>query len=64
MPGWTDNPLADFDRHEAEYQKWLESRPKCSICDEHIQEDHFYLIDGNMICPVCLNENFKVEIDD
>ena len=61
---YTGDPHRDFDLHEAEKERWLKSRPKCSICKEHIQEEHCYEIDGKRICPECLEENFKVDIDD
>lgn len=61
--GWTDNPLADFNRHDAEQQEWLESRPKCSCCEEPIQDDYLYEIDGEYICEDCLNSEYRKRVD-
>ena len=51
---WTDDPLADFFRCEAEQQKELNRLPKCDWCGEPIQDEHFYLIKGDKICLDCL----------
>lgn len=37
--GWTDDILADFEKHDAKKEKWLESRPICCVCGEAIQEE-------------------------
>lgn len=58
--GWTDDPLADFDRYEAEQRKRLERRPICSICGEHIQGEFCYAINLQLICERCLDENYTV----
>ena len=42
------------DRREREQEKWLEARPVCDVCEEHIQEDHCFNIGGTRICPNCL----------
>lgn len=60
----TDNPLSDFERHERRQQKWLDSRPVCDNCDEPIQEDHYYLINGDNICPHCMETDFRKAVDD
>lgn len=60
----TDDPAADFDRYDAEQQKQLEKRPKCSMCDEYIQSDQFYEINDEVICEECLNENFRKSVED
>lgn len=57
----------NYDRwkqHDAEQQAELEKLPLCSICDEHIQDDHFYEINGECICERCLTENFRKDIDE
>ena len=64
MPyGFTDDPVADFLRHDSEQEKARERCPKCSCCREHIQEDELYDFDGELVCPECvdeyINDNFK-----
>lgn len=58
----TDNPIADFLRHDQKMTKWLEGLPKCDICGEPIQDDHAYLINGDVVCRDCLDEIYKIEI--
>lgn len=60
---FTDDPIADFNQHDAEQQEWLESRPKCSYCEEPIQDDYCYEIDGEYVCEECLNDNHRKLVD-
>ena len=60
---YTDDPVRDFEEHDREEQEWLERRPICDICGEHIQDEHFYIIEGDYICPECL-EGYKVRTED
>lgn len=48
--------------HDAEQEAWLQSRPVCSCCEEHIQEDSYYEIGDMIICEECL-DNFKKYTD-
>ena len=59
----TGDPLDDFDRLDREQAKRLEQLPKCDICDHPIQDDHFYLINGDNVCPGCLENEFRKEIE-
>ena len=52
----TDDPIADFDRYEAEKEKALKKLPKCTRCDEHIQQDKAVCIDGDYYCDECLDD--------
>lgn len=61
---FTDDPIADFERYDAEQQKQLDKLPKCSICDEPIQDDYYYEINAECICEDCLNDNFRKDIED
>lgn len=49
-------------RIDAENEKWLQKRPICSWCEEHIQDEYAYEVEGKLICPNCIEE-FKVELD-
>ena len=55
----TDDPLADFDRYQAEEERWLKKRPRCSECDKHIQDEFAYYINDEWICPECMSEYLK-----
>ena len=57
---YTDDPIQDFLNHDAEQTRRLEKLPKCSYCGKHIQNDYYYIIDDDNICPGCLDREFKV----
>ena len=61
MP-WTDDPVADFERHDREQTEWLNSLPKCSICNEPIQQERAFEKNGFWICDDCI-EYYRKEID-
>ena len=54
---WTDDPIADFHRHEQEREDWLRKRPVCCECDQHIQGERLCEFEGETICLDCLKEN-------
>ena len=53
-----------WERHQRDEDKWLESRPVCSFCGEHIQDEYAYRINDELICMDCLEHNFKVDMED
>ena len=55
------DPLDDFARHDREQAQWLEKLPKCSFCGEPIQDEHYYEINGDNVCPGCLDNEFRKE---
>ena len=57
------DPLDDFNRRDAEEARGLESLPHCDICGEPIQDEYYYEIHGEKICPECLNDHFRKEVD-
>lgn len=61
---WSGDPLKDFDRHDAQQQKWLDSLPKCAYCNEPIQDDCYFEINGECVCEDCLNEHHRKWVDD
>lgn len=54
----TDDPIADFNRHETEQQKWLNKLPECDCCCEPIQSEHCFVLHGEIYCEECM-ENFR-----
>lgn len=46
-----------WERHDAEQERELQKLPRCSECDEPIQNEHCYEINGELICPDCMNDN-------
>ena len=51
---YTDDPLADFERYDEEQNKWLERLPVCVDCNNHIQDETAYYINGEWICEDCM----------
>lgn len=58
----TDNPLADFNANEWEKEKALAELPKCDLCERPI-DDHYYNINGEIVCEECLEKNFKQAVE-
>ena len=52
----TDDPLIDFERNESEQYEWLQKRPTCSCCGEHISDDYAVYIDNEWICDRCIDD--------
>ncbi len=60
----TDDPLADFARHDAEQCEAEKKLPKCDYCNKPITDDFLFDFNGDIICERCLNDNFKKPVDD
>lgn len=54
----TDDPVADFNRHEEDRARELEQLPTCSQCGWPVQTDFCYVINDEVICERCM-ENFR-----
>lgn len=61
---FSDDPLRDFERHDAEQQQELDRLPVCSECDNPIQTDKLFLINDEFICPECLIDNYRKDTCD
>jgi formylmethanofuran dehydrogenase subunit E len=51
-----------FEQHEEKMQRELEKLPRCSDCDEVIQEDFCYEINDELICSDCMESNYRKDI--
>jgi hypothetical protein len=60
---YSNNPEKDYDRWLEANERWLESRPVCKWCGEHIQEEHAYQVGDDLVCESCM-EGEKVNVDD
>lgn len=62
---YTDDPLRDFARHDAEQQAELDRLPECAECGKPIQSEKCYeRIDGELICEECLENNHMHWVED
>ena len=61
---YTDNPIEDFNRWDAEQTEQLKRLPKCAECGKPIQDEECYEINDELICPNCLEENHRKQTSD
>ena len=40
------------------------NKPVCDYCDNQVIENYWYVINGDVICKQCLDENFRVKASD
>ena len=60
---YSDNPIADFERYDAEQQRQLEKLPKCVGCGEPIQDDDLFDVNGDLFCEECMMATFKRSVE-
>lgn len=61
---YSDDPIRDFERRERRRQAWLDTLPVCAECNRPIQDEECFEINGELICPECLEVNHKKRTDD
>lgn len=61
---WTDDPIADAARYIAKQEEALEKLPKCSCCNNPIQDDYCYEINDELICQECLDLFHRKPVED
>lgn len=50
---YTDDPIRDFERYDAEQERKLQMLPKCHECGEHIQQERAVHYNGKWCCKEC-----------
>ena len=60
---YTDDPLMDFEHHDREQTKRLAELPVCDVCEDPIDDDFYYEINGENICEHCMDHFFRKEVD-
>lgn len=53
-----------WEHHEHAQQVALARQPVCCYCEEPIQDDFLYDIEGELYCEQCLNINFRKGTED
>ena len=48
-----------LDTYQAEQDAQLKRRPRCSYCNEPIQDDYLFDIDGELYCEECMKDLFR-----
>lgn len=56
---YTDDPVADFERYDAEQEAALENLPVCSECGQPIQDDYCFVINDEPVHESCLVANYR-----
>lgn len=69
--GWTDDPIADFDRWQAEQEEELEKLPICECCGQPIQQEYAVYYNNQWCCEDCesdfwndIRDDFTVRVDE
>lgn len=58
------DPIRDWERRDYEQQRWLNRRPRCSCCGEHIQDEVCYEINDKLFCEECMKDEFERDTED
>ena len=53
-----------WEAHERDQERQLSKRPVCGYCDQSIQDDFYFEIEGETTCESCLNKHFKKNVSD
>lgn len=59
---YTDDPVRDFARHDAQQARQEERLPHCDYCGEVIYEK-YYEINGKIVCEDCLEDLFAQYVE-
>lgn len=59
-----EDAYSQFKSRERRLEAWLRKRPVCCYCGEHIQDEHFYLINDDAVCEDCLVSEFRKDTED
>lgn len=46
-------PYEEYEAYSNKQEKWLSKCPKCALCDEPIQDEYGYRLDGLLYCHDC-----------
>ena len=61
---YSDDPVADFERYDAEQEEEREKLPICYECKEEIDDDYVWDIEGTLYCDKCIEKLYKKPIED
>lgn len=61
---YTDDPIADFNRYDAEQAQAMAKYPVCADCGKSITGDFVFYIEGDIYCEDCMLDNFRRPTDD
>lgn len=53
-----------FIKHDRDQQRWLDSLPKCDHCNEPIQDEDLFDVEGTLYHMECAEQEFKKKTED
>lgn len=59
-----DDNYSLWEAKEQDFERWLKTRPICCECEEHIQDEFCYEINGEYICEGCMEQNHRKWTED
>lgn len=60
--GYIPDNYDAFAKHDAEQESELDRLPVCEYCDEPIQDEYAFCIEGAWFCTKCMIANFRREV--
>ncbi len=52
-----------WETYDDNQNRLLKELPICADCGEYVQDDHYYLINDEVICPECIESNYRQEVE-
>ena len=61
---YSDDPVRDFGRYDAEMARREARLPVCDKCRKRINADQFFEIEGEILCEKCLHDEYGRSTED
>ena len=61
---YSDDPIRDYDRYCEHLESELAKLPKCVDCNNPIQDDDYYDVDGEYLCESCMKDRYRRSTED
>lgn len=61
---YTDDPVADFNRHDMEQARKEARLPVCEKCRERIHDDEYFDICNEILCRDCMEDKYMKHTED
>ena len=61
---YSDNPVADAERHSEYMERQAKRLPVCCKCKKRIQDDTCYKVDDEVLCESCMRKDYEVWTED
>ena len=53
-----------WERYDRQMERKLASRPVCKDCGNHIQDDFYFEVEGDILCEECMHDRYCVDVLD